>query len=154
MMSLDELIERSQQQQTGLRFYYRHLATAALKSALVGGAIDGKRDSECVAALSKWLASAEVCNTRFAMAELLLFFLPSTVEAMQERLQLHIAITAGPSVRQRRSLTELVESLKRFQQEGLLPVESGKHLSDIGMVMRRYDKANEVAEEVEKLLRE
>jgi hypothetical protein len=145
------LIEK-EEIESGLRYYYPHLATAALKAALVGGAMDNKHDSECVAALGGWLASAETCNTRFAMAELLLFFLPSSEEAMHERLQLHVAIVAGPAADQRHALEDLVGSLTTFQNEGLLPVESGEHLQQIKDIMQAFARADAIADEIEALV--
>lgn len=151
-MSRQELVTRSKDLRGGLRLYYPHLATTALKAALVGGAMDSNRDSKCVAALSQWLASVEICNTRFAMAELLLFFLPATTDAMRERLQLHVSIVAGPTAKQRDEFRSLIDQLNEFRAQGLLPKESGEHLDEIAAVMKKFTIADEVAEEVKVLI--
>lgn len=152
MMSQEALVTRSKDVRGGLRLYYPHLATTALKAALVGGAMDSDRDSGCVKALSQWLASAEICNTRFAMAELLLFFLPATTDAMRERLQLHVSIVAGPTTQQRAEFRCLIDQLNEFRTRKLLPKESGEHLDEIAEVMERFSIADEVAEEVKVLI--
>ena len=138
--------------QCGLRFYYPTLASEAVKSALGGGALDGHRDAKLVKQLSEWLIGAELCNARFTMAELLLFFLPATPEAMQERFQLHVSIAAGPAAKQRAALQAAAQSLDKFVAEGSLPRESSEHLDAMTSVFANFPEAETIADDAMELL--
>jgi hypothetical protein len=106
---------------SGLRFYYPRLTTTATVAGLLSGALDGGGDRDLASRLSRWTASAERCNGRLAMAELLLFFLPATDSGMRERLELHLSILSGPVARQRAEVASLARDIGNLAEGGVIP---------------------------------
>ena len=64
----EAVLKQLDDESDGLRFYYDHLATSAVATAILGGALDGRRDAELVRALYKWQRGADVCNARLSRA--------------------------------------------------------------------------------------
>jgi len=143
----NELARQLKDLRWGLRHYYPTLSTGAVKAALTGGALDGARDASLVEHLNEWLAEAELCNARFAMAELLLFFLPATSSGMEERLYLHVSIAKGPASKQREALKRTADHLEEIVAQGLLPKESGEHLDEMLEAITEFARAEAVLEE-------
>jgi hypothetical protein len=108
--------------QGGLRFYYPHLSTSAVSAAVLSTQFS-LRDLELVRHLHEWRSSAEECNARLAMAQLLLFFLPANEAGMRERLALHISIRKLPVANARGALAGLVSYL--LDRRGGLPLPKG-----------------------------
>lgn len=104
----------------GLRFYYPHLSTSAISAAVLSTEFD-LHDVQLVKNLHAWRDAADECNARLAMAQLLLFFLPSTQEGMSERLRLHLSIRDLPVVKAQESLGEVSDYLLKIR--GDLPIE-------------------------------
>jgi hypothetical protein len=129
--SIDEILKQAENEHDGLRRYYEHLSTAATSTAVLTGALGAKDDDALVRRLQAWRVTAERCNARLSMAELLLFFLPPTRDAMQERVRLHMSIAEGVIVEQRAKLRELVAFLVEQRSRGVLPAEADSYLVPI-----------------------
>jgi hypothetical protein len=133
----------------GLRIFYPHLATAAVTAGLLGRAFAGKGDLEVARRLQRWRAQADECNARLSMAELLLFFLPSTREGMEERLRLHVSIAGGPIERQREELADLVDFLVATLAGEGMPSEAAEHLRAAKARLLGGDAAETTTRELE-----
>jgi dGTP triphosphohydrolase len=110
------ILAAAKNKRDGLRIYYPHLSVSAVTAGLLGKALGSKSDAAMAKRLQQWRAAAEQCNARFAMAELLLFFLPPSKEAMAERLRLHTSIAAGPVAKRRKELRDLIDFLSSMTQ--------------------------------------
>lgn len=114
----------------GLRFYYPHLATSAISAAVLSTNFDA-RDADLVDHLHHWQASAEECNARLTMAQLLLFFLPSDEKGMEERLSLHRSIRDLPVVRAREALASVGDYFMCLDSRLQLPADAALALKEI-----------------------
>jgi hypothetical protein len=140
--SPDAIIEQLDDESDGLRFYYDHLSTAAVNTAVLGGALDERKDADLVRALHKWQRGADICNARLSMAELHFFFLPRSRTGMLERLDVHLTIATDAVAKQRQELAELHEQMTVASQEGRLPPSTVRKLAEIGVLVARAPELN------------
>jgi hypothetical protein len=127
----EKIVAETTDLQRGLRYYYDHVATGATQAALLNGALGRRKDAQLVQQLHHWERSSTICNTRFTMAELHLFFLPADPAGMQERLRLHASIAAKPVVEQRRQLMRILAVLQKYSDEARLPKRLVKPVHDM-----------------------
>jgi hypothetical protein len=130
----------------GLRFYYPHLSTVAAGGALLGDALDHRRDDPLIRQLQLWQDAAEAFNTRATMAELLLFFLPRTDESMLERLEVHVTIATQTVKRQRTELLELVTALTALKADRQLARSLAQPIAKVREILEERIAADAAAE--------
>lgn len=116
-----KILEEVHRPERGLRYFYDHVATSATEGALLNGALGRRKDSTLVQLLHRWQRTAEICNTRFKMAELHLFFLQPNTAGMKERLYLHASIARGPAKEQRDEFEAVLRILAAYAGEKRLP---------------------------------
>ncbi|HET7454153.1 MAG TPA: hypothetical protein VFJ76_01380 [Solirubrobacterales bacterium] len=128
----DESVLRTEAADTrnGLRFYYPHLSVSALSAAVLSTQFDS-HDFTLIRKLHQWESSAEECNARLVMGQLLLFFLSADEAGMQERLSLHLSICALPIALAKDALRKLSSYLLEYQRELPLTPEGVASLEEI-----------------------
>jgi len=129
----------------GLRFYYPHLATVAVGGALLGDALDQRRDRDLIHQLHLWQEAAETFNTRATMAELLLFFLPHTDESMLERLEVHVTIATGTVGAQRDELARLLTVMGSVKADRKIARSLAKMISNVRNILEQQVAADATA---------
>jgi hypothetical protein len=152
LLQVDVIEEQVVDVMRGLRFYYPHLATVATGGALLGDALDHRKDAELICQLQLWQEAAESFNTRVTMAELLLFFLPRTTESMLERLEVHATIATETVSRQRDELQSVVDIIIKLQFDRHLAEHLAEPLERMRVVLSQRLAADAAAEALSEYL--
>lgn len=143
-------IEReSRDVEDGLRLYYPQVATMATRTALLSGALDSAGDRGVAEALGVWAHTAEVCNKRFTMGELLLFSTESSAKGIKERLRIHASIATGAAVRQREALASVVPLMVAIGEKGA-PGELSAYLANLAAAVTRFERIDDTAADVQR----
>jgi hypothetical protein len=145
LLGIDVIQAQFAEPRRGLRFYYPHLATIATGGALLGDALDHRRDSTLIRQLQLWQEAAGKFNTRATMAEFLLFFLPATDECMLERLEVHVTISTETVSTQRDELDGLVTAIAAVRADRKLARSLAGPITTMREVLEQRIAADDAA---------
>jgi hypothetical protein len=129
----------------GIRYYYSHLDTTATRSAILAGALDGRRDEGLLQHLTHWVSECEACNRRFLMSELRLFSSAGDLAGVQERMRIHVSIATGPAVQQRAALARTARFLLACNDERALPKRLSPLFAQLSDALQRFREADRIA---------
>lgn len=152
LIGADEVEKEATDVRRGLRLYYPHVATVATGGALLGDALDARRDAPLVAQLQLWQQSAEAFNTRVTMAQLLLFFLPRDKDSMLERLEIHVTIATKTVSKQRDELAAVVNALEALYADRELKTTLSASIAKVREVLKQRKAADQSADALRKYL--